>query len=305
MTCDNKHIYHKPAFENRIVELLDIKENTIVLDLTYGSGCYAQEILQKINNVQIIALDKDQDALNNRIEDKRLTLFNADFRFFQNYLDYCKIQKVDYIICDLGVSSHQLDTNDRGFSYKTNAYLDMRMNKKAKKTAYEVINTYDENKLSYILKEYGNVKYHKKIANEILNKRKIKQIETTFELVNILKPLISYNKLFKELSKIFLALRIEVNDEINSLKEMLLKAKDRLNNNGKIAIITYHSLEDKIVKNFFKYGNFKGIPQKDSFGRTVGQIFKPLTSKPITPSKEEIINNKRIRSAKLRIAIKI
>lgn len=299
------NIYHIPALVSKVLEGLNIKENGIYIDLTYGSGTLSKAILNYAKNIKLIALDKDQDALKNKINDSRLILFHADFRFFPNYLDYCEINKVDGIIADLGVSWYQIDNPAKGFSYKHDSPLDMRMNSYSSITAEYIINKYSLTQLNTIFRNYGNVWNSYNIAKAIVEKREITPITTTKQLKDCIIKLIPPDRQNKELSKIFQALRIEVNDEIGALKEMLLKVPERLNKSGRIAILTYNSLEDKIVKNFFKYGNFDGNIISDFKGIKKETPFKVITKKPIIPDKEEIKNNKRIRSAKLRIAEKI
>ncbi|MCX7954150.1 MAG: 16S rRNA (cytosine(1402)-N(4))-methyltransferase RsmH [Bacteroidales bacterium] len=298
------NIYHIPALLPEAIKGLNIKEDGIYVDLTYGSGTFTKAILDSATSVKVIALDKDIDALQNKINDNRLTIFHADFRYFPNYLDYCKIYKVDGIIADLGVSWHQIDNPQKGFSYRYDSPLDMRMNSKSSITAEYIINNYSLEQIHYILQNYGNVFNSFAIAKAIVKKRETKPILTTWQLKEAIIKLIPHKRLNKELSKIFQAIRIEVNDEIGALKEMLLKVPERLKEGGRIVILTYHSLEDKIVKSFFKYGNFDGENICDLKGNKLKTPLIAITQKPIVPDKTEIEKNKRIRSAKLRIAEK-
>jgi len=296
--------YHIPVLLQQSVEALNINPNGIYIDATYGGGGHSKLIYKHLTaKGKLIAFDQDTDAKNNTFNAPNFILIQANFRYIKNFINYLGIEQVDGILADLGLSTHHIDTPQRGFSFRFNARLDMRMNLKQSKDAYFVINKYNQNQLSQIFYEYGELKNSKKIAETIIKNRQIKPIETTFELVEILKPFTPLQEQQKFLAKVFQAIRIEVNEEIQCLKEFILSANQLLKPNGKIAIISYHSLEDSLVKNFFKSGNFDGIQQKDIYGN----IIRPLetSGKLIVPDATEIQQNNRARSAKLRIATKL
>ncbi|MCX7862302.1 MAG: 16S rRNA (cytosine(1402)-N(4))-methyltransferase RsmH [Bacteroidales bacterium] len=295
-------MYHVPILLNEVIHGLQIKKGGVYVDMTFGSGKYSKAILDAERKVNVIAFDCDSDALANKWQDKRLKLFHANFRFFNHFLDYLNIEKIDGIVADLGVSSHQFDTAERGFSFRFNTKLDLRMNSHAKFDATTIINTYSFDELNKILFEYGEIKESKLIAKEIIAIREQKPITTTQQLVELLKPYVKNGKEHKFYAKVFQALRIEVNDELNALKEMLNKSIDYLNTGARFCIVTYHSLEDGIVKNFFRTGNTDGLITKDVKGNVVGEVFRNITKKPITPNEQELHENQRARSAKLRIA---
>lgn len=296
--------YHIPVLLQQAVEALEINPSGTYLDATYGGGGHSKQIFKHLNEKgQLIAFDQDPEAHNNALKAPNFILIQANFRHIKNFVNYLGIEKIDGILADLGLSTHHIDTPERGFSFRFNARLDMRMNIKQIKDAHFIINNYNQNLLTKIFKEYGELNNAKKIAEAIINKRQNKQIETTFELVDILKPFTPKHEEQKFLAKVFQAIRIEVNDELECLKEFLLGANQLLNPGGKLVVISYHSLEDSLVKNFFKTGNFEGNQQKDIYGN----IIRPLETerKVIIPEPTEIQNNNRARSAKLRIATKI
>jgi len=294
--------YHNPILLHQAVDGLNVHENGIYLDLTFGGGGYTTEILKRAQNIKVLAFDIDSDALKNKPADKRVTLIHANFRYFDHFLKYLAIDKVDGIVADLGVSSHQFDTAERGFSFRFDqSPLDLRMNQEMKLTAAQVVQNYDCEKLNYIFYRYGEVENASKLSKIIVEKRENKKIETVSDFLNIIQPLVPKDKEHKYLAKVFQALRIEVNDEINALKEMLTKTILYLKIKGYLSIVSYHSLEDALVKNFFKSGNFEGTIAKDFKGMPLKTPFVQTHKKAIQPSAEEIANNNRARSAKLRI----
>ncbi|WGH27487.1 MAG: 16S rRNA (cytosine(1402)-N(4))-methyltransferase RsmH [Candidatus Bostrichicola ureolyticus] len=296
--------YHKPAFLNEIKNLITDPEG-IYIDATFGSGGHSAMILNNIGiNGSILAFDKDEEAIyNNIIKDKRLKLFHENFKYIKNELLYNNINYVSGIIVDLGMSSCQLDNPKRGFSIRFNNQLDMRMNCRSNISAKTIINNYSEQKLTNLFYEYGNIINAKKIAKKIVEKRKDKNIITTFELIDSIKSEIPKYKKNKFLAKLFQSIRIEVNNEIEELKYLLIQSLDILKIGCRIAIISYHSVEDRIVKSFFKSGTFDGIQNEDLFGNKK-KPFKYIT-KILLPNKTEIKENSRIRSARLRMVEKL
>ena len=296
--------YHNPVLLKESVDALNIKPDGIYVDVTFGGGGHSREILSRLGeNGKLFAFDQDDDALKNTIDDDRFTLINENFRHIKSFLRLYGIKKVDGILADLGVSSHQFDEANRGFSTRFNAKLDMRMNQNDKTSAYEVINYYDEKKLADILFQYGELRNSRAIAKEIVNGREDKKIETSFELKEVLKRFLPKAKEHKILAQIFQAIRIEVNEEIDALKEFLLQTIDLLEDKGRLSVISYHSLEDRLVKRLIQKGKFEGEPEKDFYGN-VSLPFKKV-GKFILPTKEEIKENNRARSAKLRVAERI
>ena len=295
--------YHIPVLLHVATDALITKENGLYIDLTFGGGGHSKAILNKIKDGQLIAFDQDEDAFRNDIDDVRFTLVRQNFKYVQNVLLTRGIQKVDGILADLGVSSYQFDTPERGFSYRFNGELDMRMNVNSSITAFQVVNEYDEQNLVRILVSYGEFKRGeaRKIFRKIDENRSIKSIKTTYDLQEILDPIFPTRFLNKNLSKIFQSIRIEVNEEMQALKELLNQLVDCLNPNGVAAFITYHSIEDRMVKNFFKSGNTDGELTKDFYGKIL-KPFELVNKKPIVPSDVEINENPRARSAKLRMA---
>ena len=295
--------YHIPVLLHVATDALITKENGLYIDLTFGGGGHSKAILKKIKDGQLIAFDQDEDAFRNDIDDKRFTLVRQNFKYVQNVLLSRGINKVDGILADLGVSSHQFDTPERGFSYRYDGELDMRMNTSSSTTAFQVVNEYDESNLVRILISYGEFKRGeaRKIFRKIEKNRSEKSIKTTGDLQEILEPIFPARFLNKNLSKIFQSIRIEVNEEMQALKELLNQLVDCLNPNGIAAFITYHSIEDRMVKNFFKSGNIDGELTKDFYGKIL-KPFELVNKKPIIPSLIEINQNPRARSAKLRMA---
>jgi 16S rRNA (cytosine1402-N4)-methyltransferase len=297
--------YHNPVLLKESIDGLQINPNGIYVDCTFGGGGHSKEILKNLENGRLLAFDKDEDAQNNSIEDERFMLIHHDFIFMKNFLKQADALPVDGILADLGVSSHQFDVDERGFSFKKDADLDMRMDRDIESSAKEVVNTYSESDLHKIFGIYGELKNAKTIAREIASKRAEKQIETTIELAEIIKSCLrKTDDVNKFLTLAFQALRIEVNEELEALKSLLQTGVELLKPNGRFAIITYHSLEDRLVKNFFKSGNFRGQAEKDFYGN-MKSPFRLVNKKPIVPNENELDQNPRSRSAKLRIAEKI
>ncbi len=293
--------YHIPALLTETIEGLNIKPDGIYVDLTYGGGGHSRAILDKLGREgRLISFDQDDDVLDNLIEDERFIFVKSNFRYLSNFLEFHRIEKVDGILADLGVSSHHFDAEERGFSFRFDTELDMRMNQKSEKSAKYILNNYSEEDLANIFYFYGELKKSRKLANTIAKERENCPIERVEQLVEIVSPFIKKERERKELSMLFQALRIEVNQELEALKEMLLQTENLLNKNGRLAVLTYHSLEDRLVKNYFRSGNFEGKIEKDFFGNILSP-FEIINRKVITASNEEIERNSRAKSAKLRI----
>ena len=295
--------YHKTVLLKESIEGLDIKPEGIYVDVTFGGGGHSREILKRLKKGKLIAFDQDEDAIVNSIDDERFSLVNANFRFMKNFLLFHLAYPVDGIIADLGISSHQIDNPERGFSIRFDTDLDLRMDRKNVQSAKSLLAEYSAEELSRIFFEYGELNRAKQIANTIVRERKIKEIKTTEDLKNILGQFAERGKENKFYSQVFQALRIEINSEIEALKEFLLQSKEAIKDNGRLVVISYHSLEDRLVKNFMKSGNFEGVVEKDFYGNERSPM-KMITKRPITPDPEEINDNNRARSAKLRIAVK-
>jgi len=300
-----KGIYHVPVLMQEVINGLQIDPSGIYVDCTFGGGGHSSVILQHLNDQgKLIAFDQDADAKKNVPDDDRVIFIPHNFRHLQRFLRLHKISKVNGILADLGVSSHQFDIAERGFSTRFDGALDMRMNQSEKLNAADVINNYSEDKLHKIFEQYGEVTNAKTLANLIVQARKSQSIKTINEFKNALYPIVKGNP-EKYFAKVFQALRIEVNDELGALKDMLMQVSGILRDGGRIAVITFHSLEDRLVKNFFKNGNFDEEQRVDLYGSGSKNDLKIITRKPITPSQEELKNNPRSRSSKLRIAEKI
>jgi len=295
--------YHIPVLLHECMEGLNIQPDGKYVDLTFGGGGHAKAILEKLDSGKLIAFDQDDDAQANAIADERFMLLKQNFRFLKNNLKLMKLIPIDGILADLGISSHQIDEGERGFSIRFDAPLDMRMNRQQTLTAAKVIREYEEEKLRFIFKFYGELAEAGKIAKHIINVRSDRKIETTGQLTDLLKAFRPANKLNKFLAQVFQAIRIEVNDELGSLRQMLEQCTEVLKPGGRLVIISYHSLEDRLVKQYLKQGQFEGEAEKDLFGR-VKLPFRMITRKPIAPSDEEIKRNNRARSAIMRIAEK-
>jgi len=296
--------YHVPVLLKETVDGLDIKPNGVYVDVTFGGGGHSSEILSRLGSEgRLFAFDQDQDAHKNAFEDERFQLIPHNFRFIKRYLRFYGLKKVDGILGDFGVSSHQFDVADRGFSTRFQADLDMRMNQEVDFSAYNVVNEYEEVDLRRVLYQYGELKVAPKMARLICEARINEPIKTSDRLKQILEPCMIKRKEHKILAQVFQAIRIEVNQEIQVLKEFLEQTKDLLNPGGRISLISYHSLEDRLVKRFVRNGMFEGEPEKDLFGR-VSVPFKKVGGL-IVPSQTEIDINSRARSAKLRVAERI
>ena len=296
--------YHVPVLLNESIEALDINPDGIYVDVTFGGGGHSRAILEKLSTRgHLFSFDQDLDAMKNAFQDDRFTFVRSNFMYLKNFLKYYGVEKIDGLLADLGVSSHHFDDEERGFSFRFNAPLDMRMNKSTSVSASDVLNTYPENKLTNILSLYGELSNAKKIAHTIVQKRNDNPIIDTNQLLDIVKPYFMREREKKDLAKLFQALRIEVNNEMLVLRKMLNQTAEVMNSNGKLVVITYHSLEDRIVKNFIKSGNCEGDIQKDFYGNIISP-FKALNNKVITPSEIEMNANPRSRSAKMRVAVK-
>ena len=298
-----KNNYHKPVLLTESIVGLNIKKDGIYVDVTFGGGGHSKEILENLSeNGRLISFDQDPDAIVNVFEDKRFCFINENFEYMKNFLKNIGITKVNGILADLGISSYQINEPKRGFSYRYDSKLDMRMDKNNSTDAFQVINNYSEENLSEILYEFGDLNNSKKISQHICAKRKEKKINTTFDFNSILKPLFPERYLNKNLSRIYQAIRIEVNNEIGVLKSFLEQSSQLLISGGRLSVISYHSIEDRLVKRFIKNGSFSSDIEKDFYGNFSVPLKK--VGSLITPSQEEIRINKRSRSAKLRIAQK-
>ncbi|WP_018462715.1 16S rRNA (cytosine(1402)-N(4))-methyltransferase RsmH [Segatella paludivivens] len=312
--------YHVPVLLKQSIDGLDIKPGGIYIDVTFGGGGHSREILKRINgNGHLYSFDQDEDAeknVNNIIAEASndsgiagtenncgLTFVRSNFRYLKNWMRYYNIDHIDGLLADLGVSSHHFDDETRGFSFRFDAPLDMRMNKRAGMTAADIVNEYEEEALADIFYLYGELKNSRRIAAAIIKARDVKKIETTQDFIKAVEPLFKREREKKDMAKLFQALRIEVNHEMDALKEMLLSATELLEKGGRLSVITYHSLEDRIVKNIMKTGNAEGKMKQDFFGR-IETPFKLINNKVIIPDEEEQLKNPRSRSAKLRIAEK-
>ena len=296
--------YHVPVLLKESVDGMNICPNGTYVDVTFGGGGHSREILSRLEkDGRLLGFDQDEDAERNIVDDPRFIFVRSNFRYLHNFLRYHDIEKVDAILADLGVSSHHFDDSERGFSFRFDGALDMRMNKRAGLTAADVVNTYAEERLADIFYLYGELKNSRKLASVIVKARANGQIKTIGEFLEIIKPLFGREREKKELAKVFQALRIEVNQEREALKEMLTAATEALKPGGRLVVITYHSLEDRMVKNIMKTGNVEGKTTQDFFGN-LQTPFKLVNNKVIVPDEEEIERNPRSRSAKLRIAEK-
>lgn len=296
--------YHIPALLNESIAGLNLRPEGIYVDVTYGGGGHSAAILKHLTTGRLIAFDQDPDAAANIIKDERLTFLNQNFRYLKNNLRYIGVNAIDGLIADLGVSFHQFDTEERGFSFRNDAELDMRMNPRAQFNASDIIRTYDEEKLADIFYRYGELSNSRKIASAIVKARSVSPIFKVSDLISALAGIIPAAQENKFLARLFQSLRIEVNHEMDALTEMLQQALLVLKTGGRLVVITYHSLEDRLVKNFMRSGNFEGTSQKDFYGNQVVP-FRQVNRKVIVPSEEEIKKNNRARSARLRIAEKI
>ncbi len=297
--------YHIPVLLKESIDGLNIKENGIYVDVTFGGGGHSREILKRLTSGKLIVFDQDADAFENCPKDDRIIFVRHNFKYIKHFLNYINISKVDGILADLGVSSHHFDTPERGFSIRFDGELDMRMNQNAKVNAADILNSYDEDDLFGIFKNYGEIKHAGKLVKGILNYRNVQAFKMISDLLDIVKKCVPANNYNKYAAKVFQALRIEVNGELDALKELLKQSVDLLNPKGRLSIISYHSLEDRLVKNFFKTGDVeKNEVEKDFYGN-IKTPFKIITRKPILANEQELKINSRARSAKLRIAEKI
>jgi 16S rRNA (cytosine1402-N4)-methyltransferase len=294
--------YHEPVLLRESVDALIEDRNGVYVDVTFGGGGHSREVLSRLGDKgKLIAFDRDEDAQSNVIDDPRFTLVPSDFRFMQNHLRFAGYRKVDGILADLGVSSHQFDVAERGFSIRTEGKLDMRMGKTTELTAAKVVNKYDEAELIRVLKNYGELTNARQLASIIVARRNERKFETTEDLVQAIEKVFPPQKRMQNLAKVFQGIRIEVNDEMGSLEALLRQSVEVLKPGGNLVVISYHSLEDRPVKRFMRAGDLDGEVKKDFFGNPE-RPFTPQPGKPITPSKEEIEKNSRARSAKLRVA---
>jgi 16S rRNA (cytosine1402-N4)-methyltransferase len=294
-------MYHNPVLLHKSIEGLNIKPDGIYVDVTFGGGGHSMAILEQLKNGRLYAFDQDIDAVRNAISDERFTLIAQNFRYLKNFLKLHGVTSVDGILADLGVSSHQFDIAERGFSTRLDGRLDMRMNQSAPLSAYDIINTYSVEELNEIFRDYGELKNSYKVAKAIVSARNEHDIETTGELISAVKSCFAPNKLNKSLAMLFQALRIVVNDEIDALKDFLTQATEILVPGGRLVVISYHSLEDRLVKNLIKTGNFEGKLHKDFYGNPLVS-YTAVNRKVIVPDEEEIKTNSRARSARMRIA---
>ena len=295
-------VYHTPVLLKESVDGMEITPDSKCIDGTFGGGGHSREILSRLGKEgHLYSFDQDEDAEKNAPDDKRFTFVRGNFRFIYNFMRYHNETQVDAILADLGVSGHHFDDETRGFSFRFDADLDMRMNKRGGETAADLLNNASEEELARIFKLYGELNCARKLASRIVKARAEKPIRRVNELIEIAKPFCPPQREKKEMAKVFQALRIEINKEVEALQEMLKSAKDLLKPGGRLVVITYHSIEDRIVKNFMKSGNIEGIIEKDFFGR----VTSPFEAKKvIAPTDKEMERNPRSRSAKLRIAIK-
>lgn len=296
--------YHIPVLLNESVDALNINAGGVYVDVTFGGGGHSREILKRLgDNGKLAVFDRDSDAAANKIDDKRLIFIRNNFRYMRNLLRHNGIDEVDGILADLGVSSHHFDEAERGFSFRQDAKLDMRMNRDSDFTAEKLLNEYSEIELRRIFRDYGEVDNAHRLANLIIAQRETKRIKTIADFLETIKPATPKKDENKFLAKVFQALRIEVNEEMEALRQMLIQSLRCLKSKGRLVVITYHSLEDRLVKNFMRSGNFEGKIEKDFFGNA-NCPFELISRKAISPSDTEIARNSRARSAKLRIAEK-
>ena len=295
-------IYHTPALLNETIEGLNLKTDGIYVDVTFGGGGHSKEILNRIGaKGKLFGFDQDLDAIKNIVDDKRFTFVRSNFKYMKNFLRFHDVEKVDGILADLGVSSHHFDEAERGFSFRFDGALDMRMNTESKITAASILNTYSEEDLANVFYLYGELHNSRKIARTVVQARAQAPIERIFQFIEILKPYFGREKEKKDMARVFQALRIEANQEMEVLRELLQQSLEMLNPGGRIVVLTYHSLEDRLVKNYFRSGNFEGKLEKDFYGNIIAPL-KAINNKVIIASDEEVERNPRARSAKLRIA---
>lgn len=299
-------VYHIPALLSETIEALQVRPDGVYVDATFGGGGHSMAIMERLSlSGHLYSFDQDDEAVSRAPKDERFTIVYSNFRFFRNFMRYYGVESVDGVLGDLGVSFHHFDAAERGFSFRQDAPLDMRMNRHGARTAADLLATLSEEELANVLYLYGELKQSRRMASAIVKSREAgKPVHTTGELLELIKPIINPRQEKKELAMVFQALRIAVNGELTALEEFLMQACELLKPGGRLAIITYHSLEDRLVKNFMRSGNIRGEVEKDFFGRSASPL-KMLGSKPIVPSAEEVERNPRSRSAKLRVAVKL
>jgi len=296
-------MYHNPVLLKESIDGMNINPSGIYVDVTFGGGGHSQEILNRLGpEGKLFAFDQDPDAVANKLDDERFVLIEENFRNIKRFLRFYGVKKVDGVLADLGVSSHQFDASERGFSTRFDGDLDMRMNQKSDLSAFSVINTYSEEDLANILFQYGELRNSRAIAKKIVEERSFAPIKTSFNLKSALKQFLPASKEHKILAQIYQAVRIEVNQELEVLKDFLKQIPLILSDTGRLSVISYHSLEDRLVKRFIQHGKFEGLPEKDFYGNV--EVPMKKVGKLIVPSKVEIAENNRARSAKLRIATK-
>lgn len=296
--------YHIPALLPEAIDALDIHPDGIYADVTFGGGGHSRAILAELGEKgHLYGFDRDIDAYTNAPDDSRFTFVHSDFRFIRNFMKYYGVKNLDGILADLGVSFHHFDEADRGFSFRSDAPLDMRMNRSAELSARDIVNTYSEDELTVLFRSFTDLKRTRQLAGAIVKARKDSDIDTTFQLVEAVRKSLNPAREKKDLAQVFQAIRIEVNHEMDALRDLLKESVETLHSGGRLAIITYHSIEDRLVKNFMKTGNFEGVEQKDFFGK-VESPWRLITKSPIVPSAAEVDLNPRSRSAKLRVAQK-
>lgn len=297
-------VYHIPVLLKESVGGMNLQRDSVCVDVTFGGGGHSREILSRLSKKgHLYAFDQDKDAERNIPANDKFTFVYSNFRYLKNFLRYYGVEQIDALIADLGVSSHDFDEKDRGFSFRFNGRLDMRMNTNARKTAAGIVNEYDEKALADLFYLYGELKQGRRLASAIVKARAQQPVETVEEFLAIVRPVIGERREKKDLAKVFQALRIEVNDEMGALKDMLKQASEVLRPGGRLVVITYHSLEDRLVKNAMRYGNTEGRMEQDFYGNIITP-YKLINNKVIIPDEEEIERNPRSRSAKLRIAEK-
>ncbi|WP_053189050.1 16S rRNA (cytosine(1402)-N(4))-methyltransferase RsmH [Sunxiuqinia dokdonensis] len=296
--------YHIPVLLNESIEGLNIQKDGDYVDVTFGGGGHSCELLKSIDTGRLFGFDQDEDAAANAFDDPRFIFVRHNFKYIRNFLRYHGVEKVDGILADLGVSSHDFDVAERGFSFRFSGALDMRMNRDSKTTAADVVNDYPEEQLIKIFREYGEVDNAYRLTKQIVAARQLQPIKTIDQFKSVISDCVSKKNEAKYLAKVFQALRIETNGELEVLKDFLVQSAELLKPGGRLVVITYHSLEDRLVKNFIKAGNFEGKQDKDFYGN-VSSVLKAVNRKVIIPNDEEIARNPRARSAKLRIAEKV
>jgi len=296
--------YHLPALLEESIAGLNLRPDGVYVDVTFGGGGHSRAILSHLTTGRLIAFDQDLDAAVNIINDERVTFLNQNFRYLKNNLRYLGYKEVDGLIADLGVSFHQFDEQERGFSFRSDAQLDMRMNRKSGLRASDLLRTYDEEQMASVFYRYGELDNSRKIARAVVKARQTKPVVTVRDLTDAVESLVPFNQENKFYAKLFQSLRIEVNREMDALTDMLTQALQILKPGGRMVVITYHSLEDRLVKNFIRTGNFDGTAEKDFYGNLLVP-FRAINRKVIVPSEEEVAKNNRARSARMRIAEKI